>query len=419
MNSQKNVLVLNAGSSSVKISLFHLDLSAPAKVLSRLAHALHDDRQEDTPHSALWHTEIDFPSPDLDSINWQDFLKQALVPLAKSQISELLQHNKIDIVGHRIVHGGDKYSQAVFITDEVKADIEKYIPLAPLHNKISLAQIKAIEKLLPNAQQIAVFDTAFHRTLPEAVSFYPLPYKWHEEYGIRRFGFHGINVEYCAQQAAHVLGQELSALSMIVCHLGSGCSLTAVENGKSINTTMGFTPLDGLMMGTRSGSIDPGILIYLLKNKTVTIDQLEFDLNKNSGLKGITQTSDMKAIIDHMEFQSEAGKLAKLAFEMFIDRLRASICAMRASLSRLDVLVFTAGIGENSALVRQAACAWLGFLGIKVDEEVNERLQIKKGPIFSDISSAKSEAAILVINAQEDWAIAEHHVRCLLANENS
>ena len=250
----------------------------------------------------------------------------------------------------------------MIIDDQVKKDIEKYIPLAPLHNKVSLAQINAIEELLPGTKQIAVFDTAFHHTLPDAISFYPVPYEWHEKYGIRRFGFHGINHQYCSQEAARILQKDVSTLSLITCHLGSGCSLAAIENGESVNTTMGFTPLEGLMMASRSGSIDPSILLYLIKNQHMTVDELETTLNKSSGLKGISQTSaDMKVIIEKMQSKDAEGKLAHLAFDMFIARLRSAICSMRASLTKLDAIVFTAGIGEHSSLVRKKTCAGLEF----------------------------------------------------------
>ncbi len=396
MKGKNNILVINAGSSSDKISFFQLDENMVSAV---------------SPQQPAWQTEIDFPSGDIDSINWQQLLKGALQPLLEGKAGAAIDKQSsnsgyIDIVGHRVVHGGDKYSSAVIIDDQVKKDIEKYMPLAPLHNKISLFHINALEKLLPNAKQIAVFDTAFHRTLPDAVSFYPVPYEWHEKYDIKRFGFHGINHEYCSKQAAHILQADIANFSAITCHLGSGCSLAAIENGKSINTTMGLTPLEGLMMCSRSGSIDPSILLYLLKNKKTTVDELESTLNKNSGLKGISQISaDMKVIIEKMQSNSSEAKLARLAFDMFISRLRAGICTMRASLNKLDAIVFTAGIGEHAPLVREKACAGLEFLGFELDKKANENNAL-------NISSTNSTTAILVIKAREDWAIAGQCLRC-------
>jgi acetate kinase len=416
MTDKKNILVINAGSSSDKISFFQL----------------HDRKSSHiSPQKPDWQTEVDFPSGDIDSINWQQLLTDALQPLLHGEInnasnqptantlasdkfgidkfgSDKLGIDKvgIDIIGHRVVHGGDKYSSAVIIDDQVKKDIEKYIPLAPLHNKVSLLHINALEKLLPDAKQIAVFDTAFHRTLPDTVSFYPVPYEWHEKYGIKRFGFHGINHQYCSKQAAHMLQTDIANFSVITCHLGSGCSLAAIENGKSVNTTMGFTPLEGLMMASRSGSIDPSILLYLLKNKKMTIDELETTLNKNSGLKGISQISaDMKVIIEKMQSNTAEAKLAQLAFDMFINRLRSGICSMRASLSKLDAVVFTAGIGEHSSLVREKACAGLDFLGLELDKNANENA----API---ISLTNSKTKVLVIKAREDWEIAQQSLRC-------
>ncbi len=391
-----NILVINAGSSSEKISFYKLAENA---------------RNQIAPQAPIWRTEAEFPSASLDTVDWNNVLAKTLTPIINgSQTKEGAIASNIDIVGHRIVHGCSKYNKATLIDEQVQKDIEKYIPLAPLHNKVSSAQIKAIEKILPNAKQVAVFDTAFHRTLPEVVKTYSIPYEWFEEYDIQRFGFHGINHEYCAKQAAHALQKDISTLSLIVCHLGSGCSLAAVHNGKSVNTTMGFTPMEGLMMSSRSGSIDPGILIYLLQNKIMTVNELETNLNKNSGLKGIAKISDMKKIIEQMQNKNENSKMAQLAFDMFIDRLRSSICAMRASLPKLDALVFTAGIGENSFLVREKAMSGLEFLDLKLDKEANKNINKNKNgenSIAKEISSPSSLTKIFVINAQEDWAIAQ------------
>ena len=369
----KNILVLNAGSSSTKISLFQCD-------------------KDTVPQQPIWEIEVDFPNGSFDAIDWH-----SLIGLSKPR-------PYIDAVGHRVVHGGVKYSSSVIIDDAVKQDIKDCIKLAPLHNKICLAQIEAMEKFLPSGtKQVAVFDTAFHHTLPESVKFYPVPYAWHEKYGIRRFGFHGISYQYCLHQTASLLNKKPSSLSLIACHLGAGCSLAAIENGKSVNTTMGFTPMDGLMMASRCGSIDPGILIYLLKNEKITIDEIDADLNKNSGLKGISQLSgDMKTIIDKMKTgKSEEARLTKLAFNMFIEHLRAAICAMRASLKKLDALVFTAGIGEHSPLVRQQACTGLDFMGVDLNEQANHNVSTD-----TNIAASKSSTAVLVIKAREDWEIA-------------
>lgn len=419
----KNILVLNSGSSSVKIYLYNFDNIEVNR----------SSGNELIPQAPLCQTEIDFPSGSHLTIDWENLLRKELGPVIAQQQKKNKQNtglefnpSSIHAVGHRVVHGGAKYSQSMVINDDVKQDIKDCIKLAPLHNAICLAQIEAMEKLLPaGTKQIAVFDTAFHHDLPEPVKIYPVPYSWHEKYGICRFGFHGINYQYCTQQAAHLLKKDVLALSLIICHLGAGCSLAAIENGKSVNTTMGFTPMDGLMMASRCGSIDPGIILYLLKNENMSVDQLDEDLNKNSGLKGIAQFSgDMKTIIEKMQQDnSQEGRMAKLAFAMFIERLRASICAMRSSLRKLDGLIFTAGIGEHSSLVRQRTCAGLNFLGLELDEQANQdptpshdsNLDLSKEShvnklVDRNIAAAKSQAAILVIKAHEDWEIARQCV---------
>ena len=313
----------------------------------------------------------------------------------------------IDIVGHRVVHGGEKYHQSVLITAAVKAEIGRLSIFAPLHNPANLAGIEAIEDLLgANIPQVAVFDTAFHASLPPAAYTYPGAYEWLAQ-GIRRYGFHGISHQYCAQRAAQVLGRDLRSLKLITCHLGNGCSLAAIRNGVSIDTTMGFTPLEGLMMGTRSGSIDPSILIHLLQHSDCTVDELDRLLNHNSGLLGISGISnDLRQITTAMIAGNER---AKLAFDLFIHRLRSNIGAMLASLGGVDAVVFTAGIGENSAAIRSAACEGFEFLGLSVDPIKNNTT-----PVDLDISQADVQVRVLVIHTEEDWAIAQECHRLAL-----
>jgi acetate kinase len=261
--------------------------------------------------------------------------------------------------------------------------------------------IELIEKLLPGIPQIAVFDTGFHQTLPQYAKVYPGPYTWYEQ-GIRRYGFHGINHQYCAHRSAQLVGRDVSSLKIISCHLGNGCSLAAIDSGKSIDTTMGFTPLEGLMMGTRSGSIDPGIFTHLVHTGT-SPDRLDDILNHESGLLGISGvSSDMRDVLE----AARAGKArANLAFDIFIHRLQSGIGAMAASLGGLDALVFTAGIGENSAEVRASTCTKLGFLGIELNDANNSSAQPD-----TDISNPGARIRVLVIRAQEDWAIARECV---------
>jgi acetate kinase len=263
---------------------------------------------------------------------------------------------------------------------------------------VELEGIRLIEEKFGSIPQVAVFDTAFHSTLPDAAFVYPGPYEWLSQ-GIRRFGFHGINHQYCAQRTAQLLGKDLSSLRLVTCHLGNGCSLAAIQHGKSIDTTMGFTPLDGLMMGTRSGSVDPGILTYLMRAQNLTGETLDDLLNKKSGLLGISGISgDMRQIVSAM---NKGNDRAKLAFNIFVHRLQAGIGAMVAALGGLDALVFTAGIGENSAEVRQAACGHFGFLGLEVDTAKNASAKPDE-----DISTASSTVRVLIVRAEEDWSIA-------------
>jgi acetate kinase len=289
------------------------------------------------------------------------------------------------------------------ITPEVTQAIKDVASIAPLHNAAGLQGIELADKLFPKTKQVAVFDTGFHRTLPLAAKVYPGPYEWFE-HGIRRYGFHGINHEYCAHRAAHLLQRKLSSLKIVSCHLGNGCSLAAVNGGKSVDTTMGFTPLEGLMMGTRSGSIDPGILIHLMHTESAGPKELNETLNRRSGLLGVSGvSSDMR---DVLEAAGKGNARAKLAVDIFVHRLRAGIAAMSASMGGVDVIVFTAGIGENSAQIRSATCAKLGFLGVELEQTKNSSAKPDV-----DIAASDSQVRVLVIKAQEDWSIARECVR--------
>jgi acetate kinase len=394
------ILVLNAGSSSQKSCLYDLlgdNLSA-------------------NPPEPIWEAMIDWTvlaekgvltvkakgikqKIELANSDRRLGIAQMLNTLQTGETQVLSSLTEIDMVGHRVVHGGTNYSQATLITDEVKTVIRDLIPLAPAHNPAHLEGIETIENLLKNTPQIAVFDTAFHTTIPPEAAFYPIPYEWTKK-GIRRYGFHGTSHKYCAQKAAQLLNQPLDSLKLITCHIGNGASLTAIKNGISIDTTMGFTPLEGLMMGERSGSIDPAILIYLMREQGFNADQLNHLLNKESGLKGVSQMSaDLRSILRVMH---EGNEQAKLAFEMYIHRFRACLGQMLASLGGLDVLVFTAGVGENSAIVREKVCEGFAFLGLKLDPQKNAQF-----PVNQDISTTDSLIRVLVIHTEEDWAIAE------------
>lgn len=357
------ILVLNSGSSSQKACLF--DLSDPLPDVS--PKPLWEGKIEWLDKRAILEVRTSsgiVSEQDLKRGERGEATAQLLRALVSGETRILAKLSEIQVAGHRIVNGGREYSRPTLITSEVKAAIEKMAIFAPLHNRVELEGISLIEKLCGAVPQVAVFDTGFHSGLPDAASVYPGPYDWVKR-GIQKFGFHGINHQYCSEQAAQLLGEDLSALNLVTCHLGNGCSLAAIRRGRSVDTTMGFTPLDGLMMGTRSGSVDPGILTYLLRADGIDGAALDETLNTKSGLMGISGISgDMREIVAAMKSGNER---AQLAFDMFVHRLRSGIGSMLAAMNGIDALVFTAGIGENSPEVRVAACSHFGFLGLNID----------------------------------------------------
>lgn len=385
------ILVLNAGSSTQKSCLYEIGDALPDAVPTPLWKAEIDGAQlKVTTTTGIQSTQVSGAPAEV--------LAQMLETLWSGAHRVLDAPSEIDIVGHRVVHGGRRYFEATRIDNEVKTEIARLSELAPVHNPAALSGIEAAEKSLPTVSQIAVFDTAFHHQIPDAAAIYPGPYQWVAQ-GIRRYGFHGINHQYCAHRAAQMLGKDVTSLRLISCHLGNGCSLAAIQNGRSIDTTMGFTPLEGLMMGTRSGSIDPGILLYLLRQGH-SADELDRVLNLESGLKGISGISnDMREIAAAI---ARGDKRAQLAFDIYVHRVRFYIGAMLASLGGLDALIFTAGVGENSAKLRAAVCESFHFLGLELDDEKNGN-----APQDEDIAARDSRIRVLVIRAQEDWAIAE------------
>ncbi len=391
------ILVLNSGSSSQKSSLYEIGETLP-----------------DDPPTPRWEGKIEWHDDvaEAEVRNARGFVQKDQVQVSSraGAVEHLLStlwdgktltvtsRTEIDVVGHRVVHGGPKYEEPVLLTSEVKSEIAKVSAFAPLHNRAELEGIEVIEKVLGPVPQVAVFDTGFHRIMPQSAVVYPGPYQWFES-GIRRYGFHGINHEYCAARAAQLLGRDLNSLKLVTCHLGNGCSLAAIQEGHSIDTTMGFTPLEGLMMGTRSGSVDPGILTYLMRQGRLPAQEIDDVLNKESGLLGISGISgDMRKILASMK---QGHSRAKLAFDIYVHRLQAGIGAMVAVLGGIDVLVFSAGVGENSAEVRDAACKQLVFLGLKLDDAANAQ-----HPPDRDIAAPDSAVRVLIIRAQEDWAIA-------------
>ena len=391
------ILVLNSGSSSQKSSLYEIGATLP-----------------DDPPARLWEGRIEWHGEiaDAEGRNARGVVRrdQATVSSRAEAIEHLLgtlwdgetravtSLAEIDVVGHRVVHGGPKYEDPVWLTPAVRAEIAKVSAFAPLHNRAELEGMEVIEKLLGPVPQVAVFDTGFHRRMPPAAAVYPGPYQWFES-GVHRYGFHGSNHQYCAARAAQLLRRDLSSLKLVTCHLGNGCSLAAIHEGHSVDTTMGFTPLEGLMMGTRSGSIDPGILTYLVREGRLQPQEIDDVLNQESGLLGISGISgDMREILAAMK---QGHPRAQLAFDIYVHRLQAGIGAMVAVLGGVDCLVFTAGVGENSVEVRDAACKRLGFLGLELDGAANAQR-----PPDGDIATADSAVRVLIVRAQEDWAIA-------------
>ena len=406
-----NILVLNAGSSSHKLCLYKLGPTNGEEAVPPHWQAQIDwYPQKKTATINLQQgnhnvesEQVPFPSEQSQASILQTVLAKLTVGVSGGATPCLHSLSELDGVGHRIVHGGARYSSSVLITPEVKAAIADLIPLAPLHNPANLAGIELMEQLFSrlgaSIPQFAVFDTAFHSTLPEPAYTYPGPYAWRKQ-GIRRYGFHGISHQYCAQRAAQLLNRSTQGLKLIICHLGNGASLSAVKDGKSIDTTMGFTPLEGLMMGTRSGSVDPGILLYLLKQGQ-TVEQLEQTLNHEAGLKGISGIShDFREIEQAI---TNGNPRAQLARDLYLHRFSACFGAMLMGLGGVDAIVFTAGLGEHSPAIRAHACKAMGFLGVEIDPAQNAA-----SPIDQDIASASSKIRVLVIKTQEDWAIARN-----------
>jgi acetate kinase len=394
------VLVLNAGSSSLKTCLYELAESLPQ-----------------TPPVPLWEGHVEWEVPfrnvrlrvkregrqvvdDQPGVHSERAAADHLLQtLWQGPARVLANADEVDVVGHRVVHGDEKYSAPTLVSPEVKQAISRLSVFAPEHNPAEVEGIEAAEKIFKSQPQVAVFDTAFHQTMPKHAAIYPGPYAWFER-GIRRYGFHGISHQYCAARTAQILGKHLESLRLVTCHLGHGCSLAAVRNARSVDTTMGFTPLEGLMMGSRCGTIDPGILIHLLREEKYSAGRLEEILNRESGLLGVSGVSDdmrqIRAAIN------SGNARARLAFDTFIHRLRHYVGAMMASLGGMDALAFTAGIGENSPEVRAEACAGFEYLNLSLD-----RLKNSQSPVDCDIASPDSAVRVVVVAAREDWAIAQ------------
>jgi len=383
------ILVLNSGSSSIKCQYFVNQKSVASALIERIGEPEGYGEVDDGAHRVT-HT-----GPIADH-------HQALA-LLFSMLRDarvITSIDDLDGVGHRVVHGGDAFDQPTLITQEVIDSIRQFIPLAPLHNPTNLNGITAIEKLHPDLPQVAVFDTAFHQTMSPSAYLYPLPYALCQEKNIRRYGFHGTSHAYVAKEAANILDRPLSKLNLITLHLGNGASATAIREGKSIDTSMGLTPLEGLMMGTRCGDIDPAIIPFLSENTDMKLDTIDKMLNKESGLKGICGTNDMREVIEQAR---EGNKMSTLALEMYTYRIKKYIGAYTVALGRVDAIIFTGGIGEHAVKVREMVCNGLGdSIGAKLDLEKNRQ----KSTENRAIESADSRIKLFVIQTDEELEIA-------------
>jgi len=388
LETKMKVLVCNAGSSSLKFSLFEAEgelllaeggidwTTKPTRLVFRRS-GQQEIREE------------------LKLEKHADAVARILDDLQAGPSAPLRVLGELQAVGHRVVHGGERYTAAVRITPEVKRVIGELAELAPLHNPASLDGITAVEQILPKVPQVAAFDTAFHATLSEAARTYPVPQKWTREWGMRRYGFHGLSHSYCAGRAAEMIGRR--DLRLIIAHLGNGASVSAVRNGICVDTSMGFTPLEGLMMGTRSGTVDPGMLVYLLRQKGLDANQLDHALNYESGLLGLSGvSSDMRQVMSELADNPDA----RLAVEVYVHRIRQTVGAMAATLGGVDALVFTAGVGEHAPEIRKRVCENLNYLGLELDRTANETCQPD-----ADVAMPASAARILVIATREDLTI--------------
>ena len=388
-----NILVINAGSSSLKYQLLNPETQ---QVLAKgLCERIGiDGKFTYKPEGKQAVKEADVAMP-----THNEAIKAVLDALVDPANGVIGSMKEIDAVGHRVVHGGEKFARSVLITEEVMAAIEECNPLAPLHNPANIIGIKACQALMPGTPMVAVFDTAFHQTMPAAAYMYALPYEYYEKDKVRRYGFHGTSHKYVTQRAAEMLGKPIEDLKLISCHLGNGSSIAAVDGGKSVDTSMGFTPLAGLPMGTRCGDIDAGILQYLMNKYSMDIDKMLNVLNKKSGVEGLScVSSDFR---DLENAAAEGNEKAELAQKKFAYEVRKYVGAYAAAMGGVDAVIFTAGVGENDKVIRAMACEGLEFMGLKLDEAAND-VRGKE----TVISAADSKVKVLLIPTNEELMIA-------------
>jgi acetate kinase len=400
------ILVINCGSSSVKYQLIDTDnkIALAKGMVSRIGMSA----------SVLTHKPHDRPEVKvsgeiLDHIAAIEYVVSMLMSENHGVIKD---RSEILAVGHRVVHGGEKFADSVLIDRELMRELRNLIELAPLHNPHNIRGINACQKTLPGIPQVAVFDTALHHSMPPYAYIYGIPYVLYKRYGIRRYGFHGMSHRYVSQRAAAMVDRPITELKMITCHLGNGASVTAFDGGVSIDTSMGFTPLEGLLMGSRSGDLDPAVILHVMAREELSLHEANTLLNKHSGLVGISGvSSDMREIV---ETASEGNNNSKLALETYCYRLKKYIGAYAAALGGLDALVFTAGVGENSADVRRLTCEKLEFLGITLNEIKNK----ETAGTETDISTSDSRVRVLVVPTNEELVIAQDTQRIVEAGQS-
>ena len=391
-----NVLVVNCGSSSLKYQL--IDSDSEAVLAKGLCERIGIDGR-----LVYQKTGLDKEITEAAMPTHKQAIQMVLDALVNEKTGAIKSLSEIDAVGHRVVHGGEKFASSIVLTPEVLKAIEECNDLAPLHNPANLIGIEACESLMPSTPQVVVFDTAFHQTMPEKAYMYGLPYEYYEKYKVRRYGFHGTSHSFVSKRVAEIVGKPYNATKTIVCHLGNGASISAVLNGESVDTSMGLTPLEGLVMGTRSGDIDPAIMEFVAKKENLDIAGIMNVLNKKSGVEGISGvSSDFR---DLEEAADNGNARAALAIDVFAYRVAKYVGAYTAAMNGVDNIVFTAGIGENAGLVRTKVCSYLGYLGITIDEEANG----KRGEEIV-ISTPDSKVKVLVVPTNEELAIARETV---------
>ena len=391
-----NILVLNCGSSSAKYKLIEI------KENKTLAEGGVEKIGLPDGFIKLKFDDCSKKNIDLGLTDHKGAIKAILDALVHPEYGCIKDLKEIDAVGHRVVHGGEKFSRSVLITDEVKDMIRECYGIAPLHNPVNMAGIEAIEAVLPGVPQVGVFDTAFHQTMPKAAYMYPLPMEYYTQDHVRRYGFHGTSHRFVTQRVCEMLGTTPEGKRIICCHIGNGASISAIKDGKSIDTTMGLTPTEGLMMGTRSGDVDPGALLFLMEKYNLTPAEMLNIINKKSGVLGITGlSSDMRDVVDAAEEKND--KRAQLALDMYELRILKYIGAYAAELNGVDIIAFTGGVGENQFQTRKRVCRQLSYLGVKIDEQLNDQLwRGKEG----EISLPDSKVKVVVVLTDEEYMIA-------------